>query len=198
MSIKSDKWIIEMSRERGMIKPFIEEHVTAGLSFGAEGYGYDIRLGTKYKRLITRIGYTPTGPHQIAWHVDPRNIDPQCWEENEAIDNGPIWIPPHEFILAESVEIFDIPRSALMLVEGKSTYARCGLIINCTPFDPEWAGVATLCIVNPTRHFVAVHPGLGIGKALFFESDDVCALSYADKQGKYQNSLGVTLAKDGK
>ncbi len=189
MGIKSDRWIIEMSRDHSMIAPFVEEHVTKGLSFGAEGYGYDVRLGYRYKMLRTAYGESKS----LA--IDPLRINEQDWSPLTEVKQGPIWIEPGRFILAESMERFKIPREALMLMEGKSTYARCGLIINCTPFDPEWEGVATICIVNPTRHSIAVHPGLGIAKALFFTGDDVCALSYADKRGKYMHSDSVATSR---
>ena len=194
--IKSDRWIISMAQHRGMITPFVAEHVTAGLSFGAEGYGYDVRLGRRYQRVVQQLRATATGSQLIVQHIDPRNIYSQQWETLEIIGDK-LWLAPGEFILGESVERFKIPRDAIMLLEGKSTYARCGLDINCTPFDPEWEGIATICIRNPTQHYVAVYPGLGIAKAIFLQSDEPCLLSYADKRGKYQGAESAQIARDG-
>jgi len=185
MSIKSDRWIQRMAREHGMIEPFAEAQVREGvISYGVSSYGYDMRVADEFK-IFTNVHSTV---------VDPKQFDARSFVEYQ----GDVCIvPPNSFALARSVEYFRIPRDVLTICVGKSTYARCGIITNVTPFEPEWEGHVTLEISNTTPLPARIYAREGIAQVLFFEADadDVCATSYADKRGKYQAQRGVTLPR---
>lgn len=185
MSIKSDRWIRRMVQDHRMIEPFGESQVREGvISYGVSSYGYDMRVGREF-RIFTNV-HSPV--------VDPKNFDPLSLVDHE----GDVCIiPPNSFALARSVEYFRIPRSVLTLCVGKSTYARCGIITNVTPFEPEWEGHVTLEISNTTPLPARIYANEGIAQVLFFEADehDQCDVSYADRKGKYQAQRGVTLPK---
>ncbi len=185
MSIKSDRWIKKLSLEHGMIEPFEKSQVRSGvISYGVSSYGYDMRVAREFK-IFTNVNSAI---------VDPKDFDANSFVEFE----GDVCIvPPNSFALARSVEYFRIPRNVLTICVGKSTYARCGIIINVTPFEPEWEGHVTLEISNTTPLPAKVYANEGIAQVLFFEADahDECEVSYADKQGKYQAQRGVTLPK---
>jgi dCTP deaminase len=180
MSIKSDRWIRQMATEHGMIEPFTERQVREGvISYGLSSYGYDMRVSDEF-----RIFHNALSPV-----VDPKAFDERSFVEFE----GDICIvPPNSFALARSVEYFRIPRDVLTICVGKSTYARCGIITNVTPFEPEWEGHVTLEISNTTPLPARIYAKEGIAQVLFFESDEPCEVSYADKKGKYQGQTGVT------
>jgi len=183
MSVKSDQWIRRMALEHGMIRPFVENQVREGvISYGVSSYGYDIRVADEFK-LFTDINTTV---------VDPKKFDPRSFVD---IKGDSIIIPPNSFALARTVEYFKIPRNVITVCVGKSTYARCGIIVNVTPFEPEWEGTATLEISNTTPLPAKVYANEGIAQVLFFESDEVCKTSYADKKGKYQKQQEVTLPR---
>ena len=181
MAIKSDRWIKQMSLDKGMIDPFESEQVRNGLiSYGLSSYGYDIRVSDEYK---------------IFTNVNNSIVDPKRFDANSFVDyKGNVCIvPPNSFALARSVEYFRIPRNVLSICVGKSTYARCGIIVNVTPFEPEWEGYATLEISNTTPLAAKIYSNEGLCQVLFFESDEKCMISYKDKEGKYQNQSGITL-----
>jgi dCTP deaminase len=180
MSIKSDRWIRRMAREHDMIEPFEERQVRDGrISYGLSSYGYDMRVSNEF-----RIFHNALAPV-----VDPKAFDERSFVEFE----GDVCIvPPNSFALARSVEYFRIPRNVLTICVGKSTYARCGIITNVTPFEPEWEGHVTLEISNTTPLPARIYANEGIAQVLFFESDEACEVSYADKKGKYQGQRGVT------
>ena len=183
MSIKSDKWIRRMAREHGMIEPFVDEQVRAGVvSYGLSSYGYDIRVADEFK-IFTNINSTV---------IDPKQFDPQSFVD---IKTDVCIVPPNSFALARTVEYFRIPRDVLTVCVGKSTYARCGLIVNVTPFEPEWEGFVTLEISNTTPLPARVYANEGIAQVLFFQGDEPCEVSYADKKGKYQKQQGLTLPR---
>jgi dCTP deaminase len=182
-SIKADKWIKKMALEHGMIEPFEDRQVRAGvISYGLSSYGYDIRVADEFK-VFTNINSTV---------VDPKNFDNRSFVDVKA---DLCIIPPNSFALAKTVEYFRIPRDVLTVCVGKSTYARCGLIVNVTPFEPEWEGYVTLEISNTTPLPAKVYANEGISQVLFFQSDEMCEVSYADKKGKYQRQQGLTLPK---
>ena len=183
MSIKSDKCIRKMSLKEEMISPFVDNQIRKGtISYGLSSYGYDIRVSDEYK---------------VFTNVNNSVVDPKKFDEKSFIDyKGDICIvPPNSFALARSIEYFKIPRSVLTVCLGKSTYARCGIIVNVTPFEPEWEGHVTLEISNTTPLPAKIYSNEGLCQVLFFESDEVCEKSYKDKKGKYQNQTGITLAK---
>ena len=179
--IKSDRWIRQLALEQGMIKPFEERQVrSAVISYGLSSYGYDLRIADEVK-IFTNINNTI---------VDPKAFDPRSFVDYQ----GPVCIvPPNSFVLGRSVEYFKIPRNVLTLCVGKSTYARCGIITNVTPFEPEWEGFVTLEISNTTPLPAKIYANEGIAQVLFFESDEACQTSYADRQGKYQGQQGIVL-----
>jgi dCTP deaminase len=182
MSIKSDRWIKEMAR-KGMIEPFVEKQVRDDVvSFGLSSYGYDIRVADEFK-VFTNINNTV---------IDPKAFDPRSFVD---IKSDLCIVPPNSFALARTVEYFRIPRNVLTVCLGKSTYARCGIIVNVTPFEPEWEGTATLEISNTTPLPAKIYANEGIAQVLFFESDETCEISYADKKGKYQAQREVTLPR---
>jgi dCTP deaminase len=191
MSIKSDRWIRRMALEQQMIDPFVEGQVRSVdahgrkvISYGVSSYGYDMRVAPEFK-IFTNV---------LSAIVDPKEFDSKSFVEFE----GDICIvPPNSFALARSVEYFRIPRNVLTICVGKSTYARCGIITNVTPFEPEWEGYVTLEISNTTPLPARIYANEGICQVLFFEADDddVCETSYKDKAGKYQGQVGVTLPR---
>jgi len=187
MSIKSDHWIRRMSEQQGMISPYEPGQVreVGGqriVSYGTSSYGYDVRCAREFK-IFTNINSTI---------VDPKCFDPQSFVDVEA---DVCIIPPNSFALARTVEYFRIPRSVLVVCLGKSTYARCGIIVNVTPLEPEWEGHVTLEFSNTTPLPAKIYANEGVAQMLFFESDEVCGTSYADRGGKYQGQTGVTLPK---
>jgi dCTP deaminase len=182
-SIKSDRWIKRMALEHGMIEPFEDRQVRQGvISYGLSSYGYDIRVADEFK-VFTNINNTV---------VDPKNFDDRSFVD---MKTDVCIIPPNSFALAKTVEYFRIPRDVLTVCVGKSTYARCGLIVNVTPFEPEWEGYVTLEISNTTPLPAKVYANEGISQVLFFQSDEACEVSYADKKGKYQKQQGLTLPR---
>ena len=182
-SIKADRWIKRMALEHGMIEPFEDRQVRKGvISYGLSSYGYDIRVADEFK-VFTNINNTV---------VDPKNFDDRSFVD---MKTDVCIIPPNSFALAKTVEYFRIPRDVLTVCVGKSTYARCGLIVNVTPFEPEWEGYVTLEISNTTPLPAKVYANEGISQVLFFQSDEMCEVSYADKKGKYQKQGGLTLPK---
>jgi dCTP deaminase len=183
MAIKPDRWIRRMCLEQRMIEPFEEAQVREGkVSYGLSSYGYDIRIADDFK-VFTNLHSTV---------VDPKNFDDRAFVD---IKGDVCIIPPNSFALGRTVEYFRIPRNVLAICVGKSTYARCGIITNITPFEPEWEGFATLEISNTTPLPARIYAGEGIAQLIFFASDEDCETSYADKKGKYQKQLGITLAK---
>ena len=182
-SIKADRWIKKMAIEHGMIEPFEDRQVRAGvISYGLSSYGYDIRVADEFK-VFTNINSTV---------VDPKHFDARSFVDVQA---DVCIIPPNSFALAKTIEYFRIPRDVLTVCVGKSTYARCGLIVNVTPFEPEWEGFVTLEISNTTPLPAKVYSNEGIAQVLFFQGDETCDVSYADKKGKYQGQRGLTLPK---
>ncbi|MAU09294.1 MAG: dCTP deaminase [Anaerolineaceae bacterium] len=180
MGLKPDHWIREMALEHGMIEPFVDGQVRQDvISYGVSSYGYDLRVADEFK-IFTNV-------HSAI--VDPKNFAPESFVDFR----GEVCIiPPNSFVLARSIEYFRIPRSVLTVCLGKSTYARCGLIVNVTPFEPEWEGHVTLEISNTTPLPAKVYANEGLAQVLFFEADEPCTTSYADKKGKYQGQTGVT------
>jgi dCTP deaminase len=183
MALKSDRWIRKMALEHDMINPFNERQVRQGvISYGLSSYGYDLRVADEFK-IFTNV--------QSAI-VDPKKFDERSFV---TVQSDTVLIPPNSFALARSVEYFKVPRNILCVCLGKSTYARCGIIVNVTPFEPEWEGFVTLEISNTTPLPAKVYANEGLCQILFFESDDVCEVSYADRKGKYQSQQGITLPK---
>lgn len=181
--IKNDRWIERMAKEHGMIAPFEQKQVREGvISYGLSSYGYDIRIADEFM-IFTNINTTI---------VDPKAFNPQSFVQFK----GPVCtIPPNSFALGRSVEYFKIPRNVLVVCVGKSSYARCGIITNVTPFEPEWEGHATLEVSNTTPLPARIYAFEGIAQALFFQGDEVCQVSYADRKGKYQAQHGITLPR---
>jgi dCTP deaminase len=183
MSIKPDHWIRKMATENGMIEPFVDNQVRDGaISFGVSSYGYDIRVTDEFK---------------IFTNVFSAIVDPKKFDRRSMVDfKGNVCIiPPNSFALARTVEYFRIPRNVLTVCVGKSTYARCGIIVNVTPFEPEWEGFVTLEISNTTPLPAKIYANEGIAQVLFFEADEECDISYADKKGKYQKQDGIILPR---
>jgi dCTP deaminase len=183
MAVKSDKWIRKMATEHGMIDPFSEKQVRDRvISYGLSSYGYDVRIAHEFK-IFTNIN------HMV---VDPKDFDPRSFVDFEGEQ---CIIPPNSFALARTVERFKVPRDVIVVCLGKSTYARCGIIVNVTPLEPEWEGIVTLEVSNTTPLPARIYAGEGIAQMLFFQSDEVCETSYADKKGKYQSQQGLTLPR---
>lgn len=173
-----------MAEKNGMIEPFVDSQQKNGvISYGLSSYGYDIRVGNEYK-IFTDINNAT---------VDPKKFDDNCFVDITTDDY--ILIPPNSFALARTVEYFRIPREILAICVGKSTYARCGIIVNVTPFEPEWEGNVTLEISNTTPLAAKIYAGEGIAQVLFFQGDEICKTSYLDKKGKYQSQKNITLPK---
>ena len=186
MSIKSDKWIRRMAAQ-GMIEPFEPNQVRSVegrkiVSYGTSSYGYDIRCANEFK-VFTNINSTI---------VDPKNFDTASFVD---VVSDVCIIPPNSFALARTVEYFRIPRNVLTVCLGKSTYARCGIIVNVTPFEPEWEGYVTLEFSNTTPLPAKIYANEGCAQVLFFEADEDCETSYKDRHGKYQGQIGVTLPR---
>jgi dCTP deaminase len=188
LSIKSDRWIRRMAESHQMIEPFEPGQVRScengerRISYGTSSYGYDVRCARDFK---------------IFTNINSAIVDPKRFDENSFVDfTGDVCIiPPNSFALAHTVEYFRIPRNVLTICLGKSTYARCGIIVNVTPLEPEWEGHVTLEFSNTTPLPARIYANEGVAQFLFFESDEVCELSYADRAGKYQGQRGVTLPK---
>jgi dCTP deaminase len=183
MGLKPDHWIRRMALEHRMIEPFVDSQVRNGvISYGVSSYGYDIRVADEFK-IFTNV-YSAV--------VDPKHFDPKSMVDYQ----GEVCIiPPNSFALGRTVEYFRIPRSVLTICLGKSTYARCGIIVNVTPFEPEWEGYVTLEISNTTPLPAKIYANEGIAQVLFFEADEACTISYADKKGKYQKQQAIVLPK---
>jgi dCTP deaminase len=183
MSIQSDRWIREQAIEHRMIEPFIDMQVNEGvISFGLSSYGYDLRVSEEFK-IFTNVNNAV---------IDPKDFDERSFVSIRA---SSVIVPPNSFALARSVEYFRIPRDVLTICVGKSTYARCGILVNVTPFEPEWEGYATLEISNTTPLPAKVYANEGLCQILFFRSDQACAISYADRKGKYQKQQGIVLPR---
>ncbi len=183
MGLKSDKWIREKSLQESMIKPFCEEQIGKNvISYGLSSYGYDIRVGREFK-IFTNVNSTV---------IDPKNFD----DANVVDFEGDVAIvPPNSFALARTVEYFKMPKNVLAICLGKSTYARCGIIVNVTPFEPEFEGHITIEISNTTPLPAKIYANEGIAQVLFLEGDEQCEVTYKDKKGKYQNQTGITLPR---
>ena len=189
MSIKSDRWIRRMAEQHGMIEPFEAGQVKHSpvdghriVSYGTSSYGYDVRCSREFK-VFTNINSTI---------VDPKHFDPGSFVD---VESDVCIIPPNSFALARTVEYFRIPRDTLVECLGKSTYARCGIIVNVTPLEPEWEGHVTLEFSNTTPLPARIYANEGVAQMLFFQSDEVCETSYRDRGGKYQGQTGVTLPR---
>lgn len=175
MAIKADHWIKKMALEQNMIVPFQESQVRNGtISYGLSSYGYDIRISNQFKLFQIMPGEV----------IDPKNMPADSFKE---IVSDFCIIPPHNLVLARTVERFKIPRDVLTICVGKSTYARCGIMVNVTPFEPEWEGYPTLQITNISGAPVKIYANEGIAQVIFFQSDEPCLISYQDKKGKYQD-----------
>src|ERR1700752_5084190 len=183
MAIKSDIWIREQALKHGMIAPFSEKQVREGvISYGLSSYGYDLRVSDEFK-IFTNVNSTV---------IDPKNFDERSFV---TVTADCAIVPPNSFALARSVEYFKIPRDVLTLCVGKSTYARCGIIVNVTPFEPEWEGFVTLEISNTTPLPAKIYANEGLCQILFFLSDEDCEVSYKDNKGKYQTQGGMLLPR---
>ncbi len=181
MSILSDRWIREQALSKAMIEPFVEAQRRDGcISYGLSSYGYDARVADEFK---------------IFTNVDSAVVDPKNFDSNSFVDRKTdcCIIPPNSFALARTVEYFRVPEDVLVICLGKSTYARCGIIVNVTPLEPEWRGKITIEISNTTPLPAKIYANEGISQVLFFESDEACQTSYADRQGKYQGQQGIVL-----
>ena len=183
MGVKPDKWIIELAQTKGMIEPFQEKLLGRGcISFGPSSYGYDFRIDREFKIFTGN-------PTDV---VDPKNLDEKLFRDH----TGDFCeIPPHSFILAKSVEYFRIPRDILTICSGKSTYARCGILVNVTPFEPEWEGFVTMSISNLGPSPVKVYAGEGIAQLVFLTADEICEVSYRDRKGKYQAQKKIVMSR---
>ncbi len=179
----SDRWIRQMATDHGMIEPFVESQKRDGvISFGLSSYGYDARVADEFK-VFTNVDSAI---------VDPKQFSPQSFVDRRT---AACIIPPNSFALARTVEYFRIPRDVLVICLGKSTYARCGIIVNVTPFEPEWEGFVTLEISNTTPLPARVYANEGLCQILFFEGNEACEVSYADRRGKYQKQQGIVLPR---
>jgi dCTP deaminase len=183
VGLKNDTWIRQMAIEHKMIEPFVDTQVRQGvISFGLSSYGYDIRVTNQFK---------------IFTNVHSAVVDPKHFNSDSFVDYiGDVCvIPPNSFVLARTIEYFRIPRTVLTMCIGKSTYARCGLIVNVTPFEPEWEGFVTLEISNTTPLPARIYANEGIAQVIFLEADEVCETSYADRKGKYQAQQEIVLPR---
>lgn len=183
MGVKPDWWIRKMAQEHKMIEPFVDHQVRHDvISFGLSSYGYDVRVTDEFK-IFTNV-------HSAI--VDPKHFNPDSFIDFK----GPVCvIPPNSFVLARTIEYFRIPRNVITICLGKSTYARCGLIVNVTPFEPEWEGYVTMEISNTTPLPARVYANEGIAQVVFMEADDECEISYADRKGKYQKQENIVLPR---
>src|SRR6476660_2998968 len=183
MSIKSDRWIRRMAAEHRMIEPFTDGQVRTGaISYGVSSYGYDMRVAPEF-RIFTNV---------LSAIVDPKAFDARSFVE---FSGDVCIVPPNSFALASSVEYFRIPRNCLTICVGKSTYARCGIIVNVTPFEPEWEGHVTLEISNTTPLPAKIYANEGLAQVVFFLASEVCETSYADRAGKYMRQTGITIPR---
>lgn len=188
MSVHADTWIRRMAQEHGMIEPFADKLVRRNggdqpvISYGLSSYGYDLRVADEFK-VFTNVFNTV---------VDPKNFDPKSFVD---VKTDVCIVPPNSFALARSIEYFRIPRDVLTLCVGKSTYARCGIIVNVTPFEPEWEGHVTLEISNTTPLPARIYAGEGLAQVLFLAAKEPCETSYADRGGKYQSQRGITVPR---
>ena len=183
MTVLSDKWINKMSKKNGMIKPFVDKQTRSGkVSYGLSSYGYDARVSNEFK---------------IFTNVNSGVVDPKVFKKESFVTKKgkECIIPPNSFALARTIEYFKIPRNVLTICLGKSTYARCGIIVNVTPLEPEWEGHVTLEFSNTTTLPAKIYAGEGVAQMIFLESDEDCETSYKDRKGKYQGQTGVTLPK---
>ena len=183
MSVMSDRWIRQMAQQHGMIEPFVEAQKRQGvISYGLSSYGYDARVADEFK---------------IFTNIDSAVIDPKDFAPSSFVDRktDTCIIPPNSFALGHTVEYFRIPRDVLVICLGKSTYARCGIIVNVTPFEPEWEGFVTLEISNTTPLPAKIYANEGLCQIIFLQSDEVCETSYKDRKGKYQAQQGIVLPK---
>ncbi len=188
MAVCSDKWIRRMAVEKGMIEPFVDGQVKQNedgrrvVSYGLSSYGYDLRVSDEFK---------------VFTNVFSAMVDPKAFDERSFVDiqTDVCIVPPNSFALARSVEYFRIPREALTICVGKSTYARCGIIVNVTPFEPEWEGHVTLEISNTTPLPARIYANEGLAQVVFFTADEVCETSYADRAGKYMKQRGITIPR---
>jgi dCTP deaminase len=183
MSVMPDHWIVDMSLKNHMIKPFARNRARhARISYGVSSYGYDFRLSKEFK--IPAFG--------TAKRWDPKKMDQAPWIDHRA---GSYWIPPNSYVLGRSLEYFRIPRKVLAICQGKSTYARCGLIVNVTPLEPEWEGYITISLANTSPVPIRVYSGEGIAQVIFLQAGSLCATSYADRKGKYQAQKEIQIAR---
>jgi len=183
MAIKPDFWIRRMAEQSGMIDPFRPEQVSEGaISYGLSSYGYDLRVAEEFKIFAPPSGQT----------INPKSIPPEFYEEHHGAFCD---IPPHGYVLGRTVEYLRIPRDVLTLCVGKSTYARAGVLVNVTPFEPEWEGYVTVSIANTTPAAVRVFANEGLCQVLFFQSDEPCEVSYKDRKGKYQEQKKIELGR---
>ena len=188
MAIKPDVWIKRMAESEGMIEPFSENQVRVDdkgeklISYGVSSFGYDVRCADEFK---------------VFTNIHSATVDPKVFDDDSFVDitSDVCVIPPNSFALARTVEYFRIPRNVLTICLGKSTYARCGIIVNVTPLEPEWEGHVTLEFSNTTNLPAKIYAGEGVAQMIFFESDEECEVSYKDRGGKYQGQIGVTLPK---
>jgi len=188
MSIKSDKWIRKMAQEHQMLDPFVDGQVKknangeGAISYGLSSYGYDVRCSNEFK---------------VFTNIHSATVDPKAFDDKSFVDiqSDVCIIPPNSFALARTVEYLKIPRNVLTICLGKSTYARCGIIVNVTPLEPEWEGHVTLEFSNTTTLPAKIYANEGVAQFLFFESDEECETSYADRAGKYMKQRGVTVPK---
>ncbi|MBI4239096.1 MAG: dCTP deaminase [Deltaproteobacteria bacterium] len=181
MGVQPDTWIAEMARTRRMIEPFVDTQVRTGISYGLSSYGYDFRIADEFR--------VPVAGGAV---LDPKAVGPEAFRE---VRTSVLELPAGGYAIGRTVEYFRIPREVVTIATGKSTYARCGVTIYVTPFEPEWEGYATIAIANSAGRSVRIYAGEGIGQLLFLRGDGVCAVSYADKQGKYQAQQGITHAR---
>ena len=188
MSVCSDKWIRRMAKEKGMIDPFVDGQIKTtddggrAISYGLSSYGYDLRVSNEFKVFTNVFGSV----------VDPKAFDDRSFVDMET---DVCVVPPNSFALARSVEYFRIPREVLTICVGKSTYARCGIIVNVTPFEPEWEGHVTLEISNTTPLPARIYANEGLAQVVFFLASEVCETSYADRSGKYMHKRGITIPR---
>lgn len=180
--VKSDKWIKKMAKEHKMIEPFEPNQVKTGMSYGVSSYGYDFRLSNEFKIFKPEDNVI----------LDPKNYPKEFFKEHKGKE---CVIFSNSFVLARSLEYFCIPRSVITVCEGKSSYARCGVVVNVTPFEPEWEGYVTLAISNTAPVPAKIYAGEGIAQVIFLESDEECETSYKDKKGKYQAQKEITISK---
>lgn len=189
--VKNDRWIREMALTHKMIEPFVDRQTSKGvISYGLSSYGYDIRIADEFKI------FTSVNPDLFATG-QPVIVDPKSFNEHSFVDyRGAVCvIPPNSFALGRSVEYFRIPRNILALCLGKSTYARCGIIVNITPAEPEWEGQLVIEISNTSPLPAKIYANEGIAQMIFLEADEVCEVSYADRKGKYQKQIGIVTSK---